>query len=111
MFAVYCSEIVSDVYKDLMTVKSTDTKNEKLQLVDNTMITNTTRPRFLTNVCFSKLDVPVTKYWFEELNGINTYSNIENFLMTSKMDPEPVISNEGRIIAHGFDLKTSFRKM
>ena len=111
VFAVYCSEIISDIYNDLLTVKSTDTKNERLQLVGNTMVVNATRPKFLTNVCFSKLDVPVTKYWFEELNNMNTYSNIENFLMTSKMDPEPVISNEGRIIAHGFDLKTSFRKM
>ena len=60
------------------------------------------------NIAISRFD---NKYWFDEINNLNTYSNIESFIMTSKLDPEPIISNEGKIIAHGFDLKTSFRKM
>lgn len=63
----------------------------------------------MTNICFNKLALPIHKYWINDMNNI--YSDIENFLIASKLEPEPKISNNGKIIAHGFDLKTSFRKM
>ena len=69
------------------------------------------RPSYMTNVCFSKLEGNILKCWFDELNDLNTYINIENFLWASKQEPEHIPDNNTKIINHGFDLKTSFRKM
>jgi hypothetical protein len=66
---------------------------------------------YIANVCFSKLSHNILKYWHDELNDLNTYINIENFLWSVKQEPEHVPDNDTKIINHGFDLKTSFRKM
>ena len=44
-------------------------------------------------------------------NDLNTYINIENFLWSVKQEPISNPDNNTKILAHGFDLKTSFRKM
>lgn len=67
--------------------------------------------RYITNICFNKLSINILKYWFDELNNINTYINIENFLWSVKQEPIANPDNKTKILNHGFDLKTSFRKM
>lgn len=66
---------------------------------------------YITNISFQKLDKNVLKYWYDDLMDLNTYINIENFLWSVKQEPEANPDNKTKIIAHGFDLKTSFRKM
>ena len=66
---------------------------------------------YITNVSFQKLNYNILKYWYDELNKINTYINIENFLWSVKQEPESIPDNKTKIISHGFDIKTSFRKM
>lgn len=67
--------------------------------------------RYITNICFNKLSLNILKYWYDELNDVNTYNNIENFLWSVKQEPIANPDNKTKIISHGFDLKTSFRKM
>lgn len=66
---------------------------------------------YMANICFNKLDNNILKAWFDEVNNLNTYINIENFLWASKKEPESEPDNKTKIINHGFDLKTSFRNM
>ena len=66
---------------------------------------------YITNISFQKLNKNVLKYWYDELTDLNTYINIENFLWSVKQEPEANPDNKTKIVAHGFDLKTSFRKM
>ena len=66
---------------------------------------------YITNISFQKLQENILKYWYDELNDLNTYINIENFLWSIKQEPEAKPDNKTKILAHGFDLKTSFRKM
>lgn len=39
------------------------------------------------------------------------YNDIENFLWSQKQEPISIPDNNTKILSHGFDLKTSFRKM
>jgi hypothetical protein len=41
----------------------------------------------------------------------SVYNDIENFLWANKQEPISELDNKTKIINHGFDLKTSFRKM
>lgn len=117
MFITYAWELLGKTYGYLDSVKYNDANKDKIQLCENIIPTASYVngvykyiPRLVTNVCFNQLNENIIKYWYDDMVA-NIYSDIENFLMTSKLDPEPKISNEGKIIAHGFDLKTSFRKM
>lgn len=69
------------------------------------------RVQYVTDICFNKLNNNILKYWYNELNDINTYINIENFLWSIKQEPVSVPDNKTKILSHGFDLKTSFRKI
>lgn len=71
--------------------------------------TNTTF--YIADVSLSKLNYNILKYWYNDLYDINTYNNIENFLWSIKQEPESKPDNRTKILSHGFDLKTSFRKM
>ena len=51
------------------------------------------------------------KIWGDEVMGLGTYTNIENFLWASKQEPISEPDNKTKIINHGFDLKTSFRNV
>jgi hypothetical protein len=53
----------------------------------------------------------ILKYYYNDLADLNTYINIENFLWSIKQEPAATPDNKTKIQAHGFDLKTSFRKM
>lgn len=66
---------------------------------------------YLTNVCFNELNMNIIKYYYNSLYDLNTYINIENFLWSIKQEPVATPDNKTKIQAHGFDLKTSFRKM
>lgn len=111
VFTIYANEILDGVYDKFRYIRLDNKYIEQLVLIGDIRYTGDIHPIAITNICFNKLSIQVNKYWFDEINNLHTYSNIENFLMTSKLDPEPIISNDGKIIAHGFDLKTSFRKM
>ena len=67
--------------------------------------------QYITNICFNKLNDNILKYWYDDLNDLNTYIAIENFLWSVKQEPIANPDNKTKIISHGFDLKTSFRKM
>ena len=109
VFVIYSCFIVNAAYETLNEVKLDSGHKDRINIVHGINLTRF--PTAWTDICFNKLGIDVTKYWYDDLISLNTYSDIESFLMTSKLDPEPKISNEGKIIAHGFDLKTSFRKM
>ena len=66
---------------------------------------------YLTNVCFNEFNMNIIKYYYNSLYDLNTYINIENFLWSIKQEPVATPDNKTKIQAHGFDLKTSFRKM
>ena len=66
---------------------------------------------YVTDISFNKLNVNLLKYWYNDLFDLNTYINIENFLWSIKQEPISNPDNNTKILAHGFDLKTSFRKM
>lgn len=67
--------------------------------------------KYIGNCCFNKLNKDMLKYWINELVNLNTYINIENFLWSIKQEPISNPDNKTKILSHGFDLKTSFRKM
>lgn len=66
---------------------------------------------YVTDISFQKLNCNILKYWYNDLFDLNTYINIENFLWSIKQEPESKPDNKTKILAHGFDIKTSFRKM
>ena len=74
-------------------------------------IGNSEYTHYVTDICFNKLNKNILKYWYNDIFDINTYINIENFLWSIKQEPESIPDNKTKILAHGFDLKTSFRKM
>ena len=114
VFVLYDYDVLGQTYRNLDEVKYDKKYINQIQLIKNSPVykdqhTGRIKPKLVTNICFNKLSLSIYKYWFDEMNDV--YSDIENFLMTSKLDPEPIISNEEKILSHGFDLKTSFRNM
>lgn len=67
--------------------------------------------QYISNVVFSQIKPNVLKYWWDDVNELQTYINIENFIAMSKLEPIANPDNKTKIINHGFDLKTSFRNM
>ena len=78
---------------------------------EEAQIGNDDETYYVTDISFQKLNYNILKYWYNDLFDINTYINIENFLWSIKQEPESTPDNKTKIVAHGFDLKTSFRKM
>ena len=74
-------------------------------------IGNLKETHYITDISFQKLNYNILKYWIDDLFILNTYINIENFLWSIKQEPISNPDNKTKIVAHGFDLKTSFRKM
>lgn len=56
-------------------------------------------------------DTPLLEYYPNILNDRDIYTDIENFLWSQKQEPMVIPDNKTKILSHGFDLKTSFRKM
>lgn len=67
--------------------------------------------RIIKNVIFNEQPTNWLKYIKDDLDKRDVYTDIENYLWSMKQDPIPEPDNETKIISHGFDLKTSFRKM
>lgn len=67
--------------------------------------------QYLVDLSFNALDPAIIKYWYSDLCDLNTYNYIENFLWSIKQEPQSQQTNKEKILSHGFDLKTSFRKM
>ena len=69
------------------------------------------RGSLLCNISFQKLDADIIAPFADLLYNLNTCIGIENFLYSSKQEPMAEPDNKTKIINHGFDTKTSFRKM
>lgn len=69
------------------------------------------RNHYLVDLSFNELDPDIIKYWYTDLYDLNTYNYIENFLWSQKHEVASEQTNSEKILSHGFDLKTSFRKM
>ena len=65
----------------------------------------------LKNPIFNELTINVLKHVQDDLIKRPIYNEIENFLWSVKEEPISEPDNKTKIINHGFDLKTSFRKM
>ena len=65
----------------------------------------------IKNPIFNDFEINVLKYIKEDLDKRPIYNDIENFLWSVKQEPISEPDNKTKIINHGFDLKTSFRKM
>lgn len=94
--------IEEDYFLDLYhTVYSSLDRNEKFRNYD----------QYLVNPSLTVINPQIIKYWYDDLVNINTYNDIENFLWSIKQEPISEPTNKQKIVNHGFDLKTSFRKM
>ncbi|MBQ3594706.1 MAG: hypothetical protein II981_04805 [Bacteroidales bacterium] len=67
--------------------------------------------RIIKNVIFNEQPTNWLKYIKDDLDKRDVYTDIENYLWSMKQEPISEPDNETKIISHGFDLKTSFRKM
>lgn len=66
---------------------------------------------YLVDLSFTYIEPGLIKYWYSDLCDLGTYNYIENFLWSIKQEPISEPSDKQKIINHGFDTKTSFRKM
>ena len=67
--------------------------------------------QYVVDLSLTAISPQIIKYWYDDLVNINTYNDIENFLWSQKQEPISEPTNKQKIVNHGFDLKTSFRKM
>lgn len=67
--------------------------------------------RIIKNIIFNEQITNWLKYIKDDLDKRDVYTDIENYLWSMKQEPTSEPDNETKIISHGFDLKTSFRKM
>ena len=65
----------------------------------------------IKNIIFTEQPTNWLKYIKDDLDKRDVYTDIENYLWSMKQEPISEPDNETKIISHGFDLKTSFRKM
>ena len=65
----------------------------------------------IVNPVFTDYDSKILKPIRDILDNTPVYNDIENFLWMTKQEPISEPDNKTKIINHGFDLKTSFRKM
>lgn len=67
--------------------------------------------QYVVDLSLTAISPQIIKYWYDDLVNINTYNDIENFLWSQKQEPISEPTNKQKILNHGFDIKTSFRKM
>lgn len=65
----------------------------------------------IKNIIFNEQVTNWLKYIKDDLDQRDVYTDIENYLWSMKQEPISEPDNETKIVSHGFDLKTSFRKM
>lgn len=66
--------------------------------------------RCVLDCCFSDLDISPLRGIMQELDPYNVYAQIENYLVAAGSSPMEEPDDKTKIIAAGFDLKSSFRK-
>ena len=67
--------------------------------------------KIIKNVIFNEQNTNWLKYFIDDTDTPDIYTDIENYLWSMKQEPISEPDNKTKIISHGFDLKTSFRKM
>ena len=67
--------------------------------------------KIIKNVIFNEQPTNWLKYIKDDLDKRDVYTDIENYLWSMKQEPTSEPDNKTKIVSHGFDLKTSFRKM
>lgn len=67
--------------------------------------------KIIKNVIFNEQNTNWLKYIKDDLDKRDIYTDIENYLWSMKQEPISEPDNKTKIVSHGFDLKTSFRKM
>lgn len=67
--------------------------------------------KIIKNVIFNEQNTNWLKNIKDDLDKRDIYTDIENYLWSMKQEPITEPDNKTKIISHGFDLKTSFRKM
>ncbi|MBP5135643.1 MAG: hypothetical protein ILP24_07805 [Paludibacteraceae bacterium] len=67
--------------------------------------------KIIKNVIFNEQNTNWLKYIEDDLDKRDVYTDIENYLWSMKQEPTSEPDNKTKIVSHGFDLKTSFRKM
>ncbi len=67
--------------------------------------------KIIKNVIFNEQPTNWLKYIKDDLDKRDVYTDIENYLWSMKQEPISEPDNKTKIVSHGFDLKTSFRKM
>lgn len=72
---------------------------------------NRSSGRIIKNVIFNEQPTNWLKYIKDDLDKRDVYTDIENYLWSMKQEPISEPDNKTKIVSHGFDLKTSFRKM
>ncbi len=65
----------------------------------------------IKNVIFNEQPTNWLKHIKDDLDKRDVYTDIENYLWSMKQEPISEPDNKTKIVSHGFDLKTSFRKM
>ena len=82
--------------------------NHHYKLLNNNLIFN-----LITIFLFLNFVLHLNQHiqYFQMANNQNIYIDIENFLWENKQEPISNPDNNTRILAAGFDLKTSFRNV
>ncbi len=116
VFIKYYSKLFENsvYWNDILSFNNINNPNNFINIKNNKDNKNKANKKFIhyiTNISFQKLNYNIIKYWSDELYNLNTYINIENFLWSIKQEPISNPDNKTKILSHGFDLKTSFRKM
>ncbi len=65
----------------------------------------------IKNIIFNEQITNWLKYIKDDLDKRDVYTDIENYLWSMKQEPISEPDNNTKIVSHGFDLRTSFRKM
>lgn len=67
--------------------------------------------KFFADLNINLLSTPLLKWYSEIQTERDIYTEIENWVINQQREPEHIPDNKTKIVSHGFDLKTSFRKM
>ena len=94
-FVIECSEIFDKLNAPIIRFVDKSFKHNKLNADLNINISKT----------------PFLRYYPDILSERDVYTEIENWVIASQREPEHIPDNKTKILSHGFDLKTSFRKM
>lgn len=67
--------------------------------------------KFFADLNINLSKTPLLRYYPNIHNERDIYTEIENWVIANQQEPIHIPDNKTKIVSHGFDLKTSFRKM